>query len=132
MAGRDILLIFKPSFDNFRNELEDTPVKKETVKSIGFKDFLQKIDQDYVSVTDVIKAIQNSSDSTFEEAAAILLAAIGHSDKPPKVYQKNSLKQWLNIYPRNHTGLSEKESNIKMAEHAIEDAIDREADDLPF
>ncbi|MCG2574340.1 hypothetical protein LVY74_12345 [Acinetobacter sp. ME22] len=116
-----------------------TPSVQSTT-SMSFADFLDKKDDEYISLRDAIDLIHKhiGLNRSVDEAAQFLMLAIGDADTKPNIYKKHSVNGWqfgrmtrpYAFEPRKYVPESEKTMTIQNA--VKEDMSKRLGDDLPF
>lgn len=108
--------------------------------SMSFSNFLDKKDDEYISVRDAIDLIHRhiGLNESVDKAAQFLMLAIGDADTKPNIYKKHSVNGWQSgrmtrpyaFEPRKYVPESEKIMTIQNA--VTEDMSKRFGDDLPF
>lgn len=140
LHSRGLLLINKNSFYEWKQQFEakDKPAVKPPQ---SLKDFLKNIDDEYISVEDVLNLLHAhlEKDSDFKNAVALLLNVLKHTSTPPPVYQKNELQEWRQVALSQDlsAGISGKQKNLNMVLHVANQIIQENErklldDDLPF
>lgn len=143
LYGRGLLLINKNSFNEWKQRIEQLKTKTSSAQtniSMSFSDFLNKKDDEYISIRDAIDLIHKHMglNKSVDEAAQFLMLAIGDADTKPNIYKKHSVNGWqLGRMTRPYAFESRKyvpeSEKVMTIQNAIEeDMSKRLSDDLPF
>lgn len=152
LYGRGILLINKQSFNQWKIKFEkkdqkiNQVINKQNNSAKSFLDVLNDVDDDYISIEDVLDAIHKNigTNQDISKAVRVLNTAIGVAFTPPTIYKNDDFKGWMPVILKNgytsdflESPNPKDQAKLEIIHYLVKNIIEQKKskeldDDLPF